>query len=243
MRVTPDFPEHRREDPRRRAELAVYNEFLNSTRAGHVLYELKRDRNAVELDFAAIIQDVAHFGIQVKGGRYTIENGSWFLETDEGLVATPSPLAQTWDAAIQIRDVLRKELGRKVFIVGVLVFPDMELDPDIETWAAGNRVRILWGSHNLVERLVALVEDEEIFSPPTLQQIRQEVAVLRPGLAIGDTVEMDANAAEAPDVAGQSLAISHADVVNVHHYHGTVNIYNGPGRSDEGQLPRLAANG
>ena len=186
MKVSPDFPERRREDLRRQAELAVYNELLNSARPG------------------AIIQDVAHFGIQVKGGKYTVSDGSWLLEADLG-------------CRDPVRDVIRKKLGRKVFVVGVLVFPDMEPNPEIEEWATSNRVRIIWGSHDLVE----LVEDEDIFSPPTAhQKIEQETAVDTP---------------KAPGGPCQ-ISVGDACVVNVHHYHGTVNMYNGTMPTDRNPL-------
>ena len=58
-------------------------------------------------------------------------------------------------------------VSRKVLVVAVLVFPDMESDPDIELRAENDRVRVLFGTENLVERLVDLVDGEEMFSPPT----------------------------------------------------------------------------
>ena len=45
MLTQPEFPSHRRRDPVRLAELQVYTEFMNSDRAGRVLYEVKTSRN------------------------------------------------------------------------------------------------------------------------------------------------------------------------------------------------------
>ena len=53
----------------RLAELQVYTEFMNSDRAGRVLYEVKTSRNMPELDFAILLEDVAIYGAQVKVSR------------------------------------------------------------------------------------------------------------------------------------------------------------------------------
>ena len=55
--------------------------------------------------------------------------GQWQRITDDGPVTIPCPMKVTWDAALQIREAVKRHLGRKVFVVAVLVFPDME--PDI----------------------------------------------------------------------------------------------------------------
>ena len=92
MKVTPDFPDHRREDPRRAAELRVYNELANSMAPGQAIYELKATPEAPEVDFGIWLEDVARVGLQVKGGQYTTVNGVWRLHTgiDAEIVTCPS---------------------------------------------------------------------------------------------------------------------------------------------------------
>ena len=80
--------------------------------------------------------------------------GQWQRITDDGPVTIPCPMKVTWDAALQVREAVKRHLGRKVFVVAVLIFPDMEPDPDIELRAENDRVKVLFGTDNLVERLV-----------------------------------------------------------------------------------------
>ena len=177
----------------------------------------------------------------VKGGRYTVRNGSWYLHTEHGEEAVSNPFKVAWDAGMQIREVIQRELHRKVYVVVVVVFPDMEEpDPGIEVWVANERVRVLWGSHDLVDRLVEMVSDEDIYSPPTGAQIEEEIAVLRPGLVAETKVGGAADDVPAPapttiDLTNRQPVIGHANVVNV--YNGPVTIYQG---SASGERPPVA---
>ena len=231
MLTRPDFPPHRRRDPLRLAELQVYTEIMNSDRQGRALYELTSP-NAPQLDFAVAVQDVAIFGIQVKGGRHTFRGGEFQLITADGPVHIPCPIKVTWDAAMQIRDPVSSRLGRKAFVIPVLVFPDMEPDPDIERRAAHEPVKVLFGVHNLVERLVDLVTDQEIFSPPTAWQLDEIAETLMPFLVDGDQSADEPEGQEGDvsgiDVGGRPIVVHHADVANVYHAPVTVNNYHAP---------------
>ena len=41
MNINPEFPPHRRNDPKRRSEAAVYDQLAQTTYPGQVLYQLK----------------------------------------------------------------------------------------------------------------------------------------------------------------------------------------------------------
>ena len=233
MLIQPEFPPHRRRDPLRLAELQVYTEFMNSDRAGRALYEVKTSRNVPELDFAALLEGVAIFGVQVKGGLNVINRGQWQLITDDGPVNIPCPMKVTWDAALQIRETVKRRLGRKVFVVAVLVFPDMELDPDIELRAENDRVKVLFGTDNLVERLANLVAGEDIFNPPTAWLVDEIAETLMPFLVSNaplarstEEPEEEADVREL-NVTGRPIEVRHADVVNVYQAPVTINNYYG----------------
>ena len=110
----------------------------------------------------------------------------------------------------------------KVYMVAVLVFPDMpDPDPRIQEWAANCHVNVLWGSDNLVERLTEVDDVEGIYSPPTARHIQVEAAVLMPGLA----EDLPGAAAEGPltpphppamGLTARQVVIQHAGVVNVY---------------------------
>ena len=229
MLTQPEFPAHRRRDPQRLAELQVYIEIMNSDREGRALYEVKTSRNVPELDFAVLIEDVAVYGVQVKGGQHAIHRGQFQLITDDGPVTIPCPMKVTWDAALQIRETVKRRIGRKVFVVAVLVFPDMEPDPDIELRAENDRVKVLFGTDNLVERLVDLVADEEIFNPPSAWLVDEIAETLMPFLvAAGQPAEEPEGQEDDVreiNVDGRPLVVHHADVVNNYNAPVTINNY------------------
>ena len=221
MRMLNEFPEHRRADPKRRAEMQVYDQLAGSGAPGAAIYEIRADRDAPEVDFMVWLQDSARFGIQVKGGRYAIEGGRWFLYTNGQREPMQDPVKLTWDAAMSIRTALLTRGRYRVFMVAVLVFPDMpEPDPQIQERAANCRVNVLRGNGNLVERLMEFHDVEGIYSPPTARHIEAEVAVLMPGLA----EDLPRAAAEGPltpdpsvmDLTARQVVIQHAGVVNVY---------------------------
>ena len=183
MKIQPEFPAHRRDDPKRRAELAVYEALAQSDAPGRALYEVRPISTAPQLDYAIWLQGKALIGVQVKGGRRSAEGGNWYLETANGRVLKPSPLTETWDAAMAIHDASGARLHRQTYIIPVLVLPDMEPDPVIEEAAAAHRVHVLWGTDRLVERLQALAKDHRVFSPPTARSIQEEAELVMPGMA------------------------------------------------------------
>ena len=139
MQIHPEFPQHRRQDPRRRREATVYDQLARSELPGHGLYGLKASPSAPEVDFALWIEDEGRFGIQVKGGHYTVDNTVWHLHTPAGADLVSCPLTQTWDGVIGIRDALYLALNFKIFVIPVLLLTDMEPEPTIEEWAAARR--------------------------------------------------------------------------------------------------------
>ena len=92
MIVTPEFPEHRLQDPRRQAEWRVYQEIAGSQAPGRALYEMRAGLHAPQLDFGIWLQDVAHYGLQVKGGETATEGGEWRLHSANGPETIPGPL-------------------------------------------------------------------------------------------------------------------------------------------------------
>ena len=69
MDIQPQFPPHRRQDPKCNSEAMVYDQLARSYHPGQAIYDLMAAPEAPELDFFAWFQDRARFGLQVKGGR------------------------------------------------------------------------------------------------------------------------------------------------------------------------------
>ena len=209
MNVYPEFPENRLNDPRRQAELAVYLELQAAERSGQAIYEARPDRSCREVDFVIWLKDVARIAMQVKGGRYRIERGNWYLATPNGEEKKPTPAKQCWDAALQLHDYLQEHINgsRNPFVLPVLLFPDMEPDPDIEAWAAQAGIHVLFGAERLDPRLVELASTARVYFPPTAAEIAEEVELVMPGVADP--------APAAVELQTRQVIIQHAEVVNI----------------------------
>ena len=234
MLIYPEFPPNRRQDPKRHAEWLVYQAFEDSDRDGHALYELKVNRRAPEVDFFALIQDKVVVCMQVKGGQYRVIDGDWHLETDDGLEYTPCPMKLTWDSAMAVRDFLKEKLGRKIFMVAVLLLPDMEPDRDIEMIAENDKTSIMFGYNDIVERVVDLAEERDVYGTPSPHMANRIIDALVPQLKVGlpDSrfdIPSEGKKSDLPETFDRPVEVHHADVVNVYNAPATINnnFYNG----------------
>ena len=142
MNVYPeDFPEDRTHDPMWQAELTVFRQLQASDKPGVALYEARAGAQGREMDFAIRLEDIARIDLQVKGGRYRVDRGSWHLITQEGEGRKPSPAKQSWESSLQLHHYLQEPLpaGRNPFIVPILAFLDLERDTDMEVWSGLSR--------------------------------------------------------------------------------------------------------
>ena len=191
MRIQPEFPLCRVEDPMRRAEQTIYRILEESEAPGRALYEARILPHGRQIDFPVWIEGVTRYAIEAKGGRYIIdpETGEWRLLTDAGRYHQASPPAQAWDAARSIPEVIRERFHRGAYIIAVLAFPNMEPDQVIADAAAQRHVDVIFGADRWVERLVELAGHHHIIVPPTAEQIDQEVALVMPELAPRGTAD------------------------------------------------------
>ena len=175
------FPPDRRADPRRLAEARVFDAIQSSDRPGLAIYEWQRNPGSPQLDFAIWTQGGGRFGLQVKGGQISLDNGKWYLETHDGPEEKPSPLCLTWDAAMSLREDIIDILGDTCcFVIAVLLFPDMEPDPAIVAAARRSSVKVLWGTDNLMNRLAEFAA-RKAYYPPNAEDIRRETAAVTDG--------------------------------------------------------------
>ena len=184
MKINPEFPNDRVDMPMRRAEHTIYQLLAQSNFPGRALYEARVLPHGRQIDFAVWIEGVGCYAVEVKGGRRGInERGEWSLFTDGRWRRKDSPVAQAWDAAMSIPEVIRRRLHRGVYIIAVLALPDMEADQVIVDASAQKHVDVLFGTDRWVERLVELAGPHDIAMPPTQGQIAEEVALVMPELA------------------------------------------------------------
>ncbi len=185
MQIYPPFPSCREDTPKRQAEKQIYQALAASDLEGYVLYEVKPISSAPQLDFAIWIVGIGIFGVQVKGGKYVVIEGRWYLITDQGRHPRESPVPSTWDAAMAIRDVVQEQLHQSIFVTPVLAMPNMEPNEDIEALAGSRNVAMHWGDPSqIVDHLVQLAIDRKVYITPTPASIAAQVQLVEPGLVL-----------------------------------------------------------
>ena len=186
MRMYPrDFPPSRRKIPKRRAERQVYEALAGSDRQGFVYYEWRKGYGHIELDFAVWIEGLGRFALQVKGGRYVLIDGEWYLKTRDGVKLIEScPLDETKLAALDLHDDIEDlaETHYNPYVIPVLMFPDMEPDRAIEQLAKRTGVYVIWGVRNLLADLEEIVRSRRMSEALGMDRVAREVQAVTDGL-------------------------------------------------------------
>ena len=182
MKVQPQFPEHRLHDPKRRAELAAYRDLEASELPGIAVYSSRVGPASPEIDNSIWIPGHCRGVVEIKGGQYCRENEKWFLAGPGGRVARPNPLMQAYDAGMSLRNAIGERLPHrgKPYVICVTLFADMQRDEEIEACTAGGPSKVLWGTENIVGRLVELAREVGIKYPPSTTDAEEESALMVP---------------------------------------------------------------
>lgn len=207
MRMYPrEFPPTRLEMPKRRAERQVFEALAESPRQGFAYYEWRRGYGRIELDFAVWIEGLGRFALQVKEGRYALTDGDWYLKTRAGpRLITSCPLDESKLAALDLHDDTEEkaETTYNPFVVPVLVFPDMEPDPHIESLASRKGVYLIWRTDALVECLSEIARSRGAPEALSVERIDREVCAVTDGLIrLNMSGDRRTSIAEAEPVAG-----------------------------------------
>ena len=186
MKMFPrEFPSGRRKKPKRQAERRVYEALAGSDRRGFCYYEWRQGYEHIELDFAVWIEGLGRFALQVKGGRYLLIDGEWHLKTREGLQPVKScPLDETKLAALDLHDDMAERAATPYnpYVIPVLVFPDMESDPAIESLAKRKGVYVIWGTEHLMIDLAEIIRSRRVSDTLSMERIGREVYAVTDGL-------------------------------------------------------------
>ena len=186
MRMYPrEFPSGRRKKPKRQAERRVYEALAIAAGRGFVYYEWRRGYEHVELDFAVWIEGLGRFALQVKGGRYLLIDGDWYLKTRYGVQSVKScPLDETKLGSLDLHDDIEERActSYNPFVVPVLSFPDMtEPDAGVENLAKRKGVYVVWGTENLLRDLEDIVRSRSVSDRLTMERIAAEVLAVTDG--------------------------------------------------------------
>ena len=204
MRMYPrEFPSGRRKKPKRQAERRVYEALAVSDRWGFCYYEWRQGYGHIELDFAVWVKNLGRFALQVKGGRYLLIHGDWYLKTRYGVKLIEScPLDEAKLAALDLHDDIedRACTPYNPYVIPVVVFPDMEPDRAIERLAERRGVYVIWGIGNLWADLAEIVRSRRVSEALGMDRIAREVHAVADGLICLEKFEQGcvAGAADQP---------------------------------------------
>lgn len=216
------FPEGRRMDPRRQGESRIHDDVVSSPVPGLAIYGGKAGPESPEVDFLMWLQKEARASVEIKAGNYGFELGEWTLCSVNGPEVMDSPVIQARDAAISIRDAVRKSLRRKVFVLAFLVFPDMDPDREIIREASRHKVHVIFGSRGIVDEVLRVAAAEEIIMPPTASHIQEEAELFIPGIQYPKAATgaprtgRPSTPREEMHMAVRQVIIQHVDVVNLY---------------------------
>ena len=237
----PEFSDNRRHDPKRRAEAEVFDALKNLEHNGHGLYEFRYRREGKQVDYVLWLHNIARFAIQVKGGRYEMDyTGQWYLCLPDGTrEPVQSPLDETADGCMEMRDGIQEAIRFKTFVIGVLILPDMQRDEQMEDVAREhNHVYIIWGLDTLLEDLQRIAADVGITRPPEPRHSRNEWSQInqlqyrgRAGLRRDDSETQEATPDRQPgQMAERQLTLGSA-TIHIQHVE-TLVIQQGPQEQD-----------
>ena len=203
MEVKTVFPTHRLHDPTRQAELAVYRALEGSSATGVAVYEPRCGRYQTGLDFVVLIEGVGRYGLEVKGGQYSVKGGSWRLARPTGQQEIECPALQAWDGAMAYRDRVALVRGKGPFVVAVLVFPDMAPDDSIRQALADTSVHATFGVEGLTGQLAQLAT---VAQPPCAADVEREAALVQ-----GSDLPAEGAGALAMDLQAGQIIIQHVE--------------------------------
>ena len=222
MRINPEFPEYHHNDPKRQAELRVYQEIEATQLSGQALYGVRAAKHSPEVDFVIWVEYVACFAIEVKGGTYLVENGTLFRQGPNGPEQVANPLHKAMDGALSISNAIKDKLQGRAFVVSVLLFPDMEDNNEVRRWAQDSRTNVVFGVDNLVQRLTEPDDVQNVRHRPSDYRIEQEASVLMSALM--HEAQPEANQAALPKDLPTALHAQHVVIQSL-----VINLCAGPG--------------
>ena len=244
----PEFPEQRRQDPKRRAEARVFDALQRLDLDGHGIYEFRFREGGAQLDFALWVTGLGRFALQVKGGSYRMDSeGRWYLSGPDGDALAPSsPLDKTEQGCIEMHDAIDQAANVYGFVASVLVLPDMEPDERMERAARNHkRVHIIWGLNNLEQDLERIAGQAWFKRPPEPWHSENECRLVfelqfrgydADGPADGERPVPEAPRTSPGDLAQEQEITVGSAIFNIQHLDKLIVLHYPPERGGDGQL-------
>ena len=194
------------------AELEALAQFEASDRKGQAVFHPRVGPDSPAPHCVALPEGLTRIAVTYLDGEYWVEDGQWYRRDDDGTV-TPigNVLERCWQAAMAVRSWLKKARGIKAYVVSAAVFTGMEPDESIVAAAASRSTRVLFGMDDHVERLAALLREQDLQYPLQASDIPDEAAALSRQPA---AVEPETGSLDVDD--GRVVIYAGAGAVNVY---------------------------
>ena len=182
MLTTPNtLPATCREDAQLQPWVSVFDALSQCQRAGEAVFNLVGLQPSGQIAAFQWLEGHARYGIVALGGHYSVDPATfqWHSQGPSGSVAVPDPRQLTNDAAMAMRDEIRRQTNFEVFVIPVVVFTDTEPDPVIERLVHSTNVHAAFGTHRLLSVLDSIPQRIDVRHPPTAKHVRNEAQALK----------------------------------------------------------------
>ena len=195
------------------AQTEFCDQLERSDRSGQALWWPQVAAGELAPDCVVFIKEIGRFAVMLPPGRYSVADDDWYRhDSASGQTPVSDLIEEAWQAALQVRLVIKGELGIGAYTIPVIIFNDMGPDAGIMEAAQGRGVRVFFGPDEVVQRLVNLPDEEQLQPQLGSHYIQKEVAVLRRWSA----AEAKTPERASLEIGDGGLVIQHVDVVNVY---------------------------
>ena len=161
------------------AERDALSRFEASERQGMALFRPWVAAYGPAPDCAVCVEEEGRFAVNFLTGQYSVDNGKWYRYDPDGKpVSVSNPLEQLWQAAMAVKNAATHDFDFGCFIVPVVVFVDMKRDETIMAAKQLRAVKILWGTDDLVERIIAQLPEDKRQTGLNARFIEKDVRAL-----------------------------------------------------------------
>ena len=198
------------------AQVAAVRQFEDSDRAGQALLRpMAKSAGDPTPDCLVFLEGICRFGLMLHDDLYSVHDGQWYCRASKDDVPAPvaNPLEDAWERTMAAKDKMRETLDIGAFFIPVVVFADMEPHDDILNELRGRKVRVLWGTDDLVERLIELPTPNDLYPGLSSRFIQRQIDALTQETPPSGESKAHMTL-DLPD--GASVVIQRVDVVNIY---------------------------
>ena len=202
MNVLNNWPNGRDQNPLSAAELEAMAQFEASDRDGTALWRPRVSGDAPAPDCVIFVHKIGRFAIRFLSGNYSAEDGKWYHRSNDGEhSAVGDPMERVWQAAMAVKEEVTRHYDFGCYILAVAVFPDMELDQALVAAKGRRAVKMLWGTNDLVERIIQQLEESKRRPTLSAEYVEKDIQALTQGRVLDNVgspeeVEVDLESGE-----------------------------------------------